>query len=299
VTGYDPGSPPTADTNSPFLRHDVHTDSVFDRTNPFEISNDTHGLLGFQLWQNAQTQVPGNRSALFKYLTPVLNDVWNTAPYLHDGSAPTLLDVVRQCVPAFQDCNQKGSGRTDGNHGVTRFLSARQLNDLVAFQEAPHGPINEIHTVSAVDLDLQRLQLRFGKKAGKDALTLVGRANLSAEQVFDPATEPVTISIGVPAGNRMAIVERTLPPGTLKANRSGTAWRFADKRGTVAAGLRQVVLTKKHGALALRAAGSGMDLAILKVTNPDLTIALEVGDDTMALTRRCKSNRKGTRVTAP
>ena len=38
-------------------------------------------------------------------------------------------------------CFVRGRGRNvDDRHGVTSFLSARQLNALVAFQLAPHGP---------------------------------------------------------------------------------------------------------------------------------------------------------------
>ena len=298
--GYDPGSPPTADLNDPFIRHDVGTTSVFDETDPFDIADDAHHLLGFTLFQNEQNEIPGTRNRLNAYLTPVLNDVWNTAPYLHDGSAPTLLDVVRSCLSKTDDCTLRGSGRNiDGHHGNTSFLSAEQMNDLTAFEKAPHGAINELASVSAVDLQLARLKIRFGKKVGTDTLTLVGHANLSGSQTPDPAHESVTVSVGIPAGDTMAIVERTLPPGTFKANRAGTSWRFADRRGTVAAGLRALTIVRKGGALTFHATGHGMDLAILKAAAPDYTVALEVGNDTMALTHLFKSNRKGTLVTGP
>src|SRR6185369_13014951 len=109
---------------------------------PFRIASDEDGLLGFTLFQNEQNQIPGNRNTLNQYLTPVLNDVWNTAPYLHDGIAPTLLDVVRPCTSQQEECEVFGKGRNvDDLHGSTSFLSARQLNDLVAYQKAPHGPL--------------------------------------------------------------------------------------------------------------------------------------------------------------
>ncbi|MDB4929393.1 MAG: Methylamine utilization protein mauG, partial [Myxococcaceae bacterium] len=52
--------------------------------------------------------------------TPTLLDLWRTAPYLHDGSAPTLRDVL--------------VARNRGDrHGRTSTLSAAQLADLETF----------------------------------------------------------------------------------------------------------------------------------------------------------------------
>ncbi len=50
--------------------------------------------------------------------TPSLRGLYDTPPYLHDGSAPTLLDVLR--------------GAT-GQHGNTAGLTDRELQDLVEF----------------------------------------------------------------------------------------------------------------------------------------------------------------------
>jgi hypothetical protein len=79
-------------------------------------------------------------------------DVWLTAPYLHDGSAFTLHDVVRACNsaeeeccnPKLEDCTAKNTGRNiNDQHGVTSHLSPAQLDDLVAFLSAPHGAVSE------------------------------------------------------------------------------------------------------------------------------------------------------------
>ena len=56
--------------------------------------------------------------------TPSLLNLWCTAPYLHDGRAPTLRDVLTTC-------NQ------DDLHGTTSRLSARELDDLATFLLAP------------------------------------------------------------------------------------------------------------------------------------------------------------------
>ena len=55
--------------------------------------------------------------------TPTLNGLYRTAPYLHDGSAATLHDVLTIANP-------------DDKHGVTSHLTAQEIDDLVAFLEA-------------------------------------------------------------------------------------------------------------------------------------------------------------------
>ncbi len=52
--------------------------------------------------------------------TPTLRGLWNTGPYLHDGSAATLLDVLTTQNPS-------------GLHGATGALSAAQRDQLVAY----------------------------------------------------------------------------------------------------------------------------------------------------------------------
>jgi cytochrome c peroxidase len=52
--------------------------------------------------------------------TPTLVEIWRTAPYLHDGSAATLRHVL----------TTKNQG---DRHGKTSHLSARQIDDLLAY----------------------------------------------------------------------------------------------------------------------------------------------------------------------
>jgi DNA-binding beta-propeller fold protein YncE len=52
--------------------------------------------------------------------TPTLREVWNNAPYLHDGSAQTLLEVLTTANPADE-------------HGVTSTLTPIELEQLVAY----------------------------------------------------------------------------------------------------------------------------------------------------------------------
>jgi MYXO-CTERM domain-containing protein len=59
--------------------------------------------------------------------TPTLLGIWQTAPYLHDGSAATLRDVLTTRNP-------------DGAHGDTSSLSEEQLDELVAYlMQIDHG----------------------------------------------------------------------------------------------------------------------------------------------------------------
>lgn len=55
-----------------------------------------------------------------KFDTPSLVELYRTAPYLHDGSAPTLRDVL------------VGSNKKDG-HGGTSHLSKKEIDDLIQY----------------------------------------------------------------------------------------------------------------------------------------------------------------------
>lgn len=295
-TDYDTSQTPRADLNNPFFVHDVGTTNVFDRTNPFDIASDKGGRVGFTLFQNEQNQIPGNRNTLNQYLTPVLNDVWNTAPFLHDGSAPTLLDVVRPCSTQRGSCEVFGKGRNvDDLHGSTSFLSARQLNDLVAFQLAPHGPTTEAKAVTGVALTIKKLQLRFGKRSGPDRFTLNATAQLGA-QTLDPVAEGMTVSVGIPNGETMAVVEWTFAPNELRGSASKA--RFKRVKGSDKNGLRTLRFAVKHNTLRLTMAAVS-DFATFEGREPELTVGVEIGDDVAGVTRTLRLKRKGALVVGP
>ncbi|MBX7258665.1 MAG: cell surface protein [Candidatus Hydrogenedentes bacterium] len=52
--------------------------------------------------------------------TPSLNEVWRTAPYLSDGRAATMLEVLTKFNP-------------DGKHGATQGLTETELSELAAY----------------------------------------------------------------------------------------------------------------------------------------------------------------------
>jgi DNA-binding beta-propeller fold protein YncE len=68
------------------------------------------------------TEASGTRAGepLFGFDSPTLLGVWETPPYLHDGSAPTVRDVLTTKNP-------------DGLHGYVSSLSAEQIDELVAY----------------------------------------------------------------------------------------------------------------------------------------------------------------------
>ena len=70
--------------------------------------------------------------------TPSLRGIWHTAPYLHDGRASTLREVLVTHNPTDQ-------------HGQTAHLSERELQDLVAFLLSLEGDKSRVQ-------DLERLE---------------------------------------------------------------------------------------------------------------------------------------------
>ena len=70
--------------------------------------------------------------------TPSLRGLWHTAPYLHDGRAETLRDVLVSHNP-------------DDRHGRTAHLSETELQDLVTFLLSVEGAKSRIQ-------DLERLE---------------------------------------------------------------------------------------------------------------------------------------------
>ena len=59
--------------------------------------------------------------------TPTLRGLWATAPYLHDGSAATLRDVLTTANPA-------------GRHGNLSPLTPAQIDQLVEYLNQIEAP---------------------------------------------------------------------------------------------------------------------------------------------------------------
>jgi DNA-binding beta-propeller fold protein YncE len=275
---YDPKLAAGADQNNPFVRHDVNTANLFDRTNPNQVASASN------LWQNFTLQIPGSRGALGEYVTPILNDVWNTAPYLHDGSAATLLDVIRPCDPALDDCDQAGSGRNVHDlHGVTSILTPRQLNDLAAFQKTltTSTPIGSAaRVVNAGGLDLSRTVISFGPQGH---FVLAGK--LSPPGPID-ASAGVELSLAMPGGEKMVIVPLAM---TMAPAGGGFVGRLAGNGGRVTLRVRDL----GDGTFRFSASGSGVDLTSLgSINSRDLTVSLEIGGTAFVRNRHLKGVRR-------
>ncbi len=72
-------------------------------------------LQSYDVGTQAKTDKPAD-----KFDTPTLVEIWRTAPYLHDGSAVTLREVVTEHNP--QD-----------RHGKTSSLTTKQIDDLCEY----------------------------------------------------------------------------------------------------------------------------------------------------------------------
>ncbi len=70
--------------------------------------------------------------------TPSLLGLWDSAPYLHDGSAAKLLDVLTTKNPTDQ-------------HGVTSVLTTNQLADLIAYLLSLDGSVVDEATDNDAD----------------------------------------------------------------------------------------------------------------------------------------------------
>ena len=66
------------------------------------------------------TRTDRNLKGREEFDTPTLIELYRTGPYLHDGRAATLTDVITTCNP-------------DDEHGETSKLTPAQKADLVAF----------------------------------------------------------------------------------------------------------------------------------------------------------------------
>jgi cytochrome c peroxidase len=64
--------------------------------------------------------LPGADKASDRFYSPPLVKLWRTAPYLHDGSAVSLREVVTTC------------NRSD-RHGRTSGLTPQEIDDLVEY----------------------------------------------------------------------------------------------------------------------------------------------------------------------
>lgn len=84
---------------------------------------ESKGPGGERLWTDCRLYDVGlgvDTEAGRKFDTPTLSEVWRTAPYLYDGRALTMEEVLTTCNP-------------DDRHGETKKLTPEQVKDLAEF----------------------------------------------------------------------------------------------------------------------------------------------------------------------
>jgi hypothetical protein len=267
--GFDPNSPAGPDLNNPFVRHNVGTSNIFDAADPFAVATDSG------IFQNAVVPIPSTRGALGDYVTPILNDVWNTAPYLHDGSAHTLLDVIRPCASSLDQCETLGRGRNiDDKHGVTSKLTPTQLNQLVAFENVlTTGTVlgTRLSAIKAGTMTIKSAKVDFGKikNGGRKPGSFKITAALAGAPVSVDPSHGVTLELATPSGGSMTIRTWTV---TMK----GKGKRFSGK--ATGDGNINVKLSGGNGGnFKLTFVGKKVDLSALDTGNPDVTVSVEIG----------------------
>ncbi len=296
----DPTHPPGAqggpDGANPFIRHNVGTFNGFDLTDPFEVASE------IGQFQNAVLPIPGTRGALVDYLTPTLVDVWNTAPFNHDGAFATLLHGVMPCEASRDDCTQPDAGKNiNDQHGTTSNLTPRQLRRLAAFLEAPHGPIGASTAVRVATpfTRLDRGMVRFGSPSMMNDDRFAIRATFlpPPSSQFDVVEQPgpgarpvkvldeaVVLSL---ADVDEELVELTIPAGTFVANGSETRFVAQDP----VPGIRRMtlrLLASEPGQWRVTIKGRNAEVSLLDKNH--ITVALEIGDDAFVRTRTFRAN---------
>jgi YVTN family beta-propeller protein len=170
--------------------------------------------------------------------TPTLKGAWDSAPYLHDGSAATLLDVLT-------------TQNTSGRHGVTSGLTSTQLQQLVAYiqqiDDSVEGPggvvvsnLNVRDTANAgnwsVQANLQAGNTQYGDRtytftsvpASLAGSAWIRTANLSRAYTGNPVA---SFSINQGAAVYVAIDDRTAAPSWL-AGWTNTGLKLVNSEST-------------------------------------------------------------------
>jgi mono/diheme cytochrome c family protein len=141
--------------------------------------------------------------------TPTLKGIWETAPYLHDGSAANLLDVLTTANPA-------------GKHGSLSSLTPPELAQLVAYLEQ----IDEEEAASPPSL-LFVARLSGGRGLGKvvlkddgtTALISLRPSGLSGTQTEAHLHGPGGMKIALPLGSFIDHVLLLTPPQVAQLKR--------------------------------------------------------------------------------
>ncbi len=279
---YPPGQQGRPDGPNPFVRHNVATFNAFDLTDPLAVATE------IGQFQNSVLPIPASHGPLLDYITPTLVDVWNSAPFNHDGTFATLVHGITPCDDTLDDCTHPDAGKNvRDQHGTSSNLTPRQLRQLEAFLNAPHNAISGSLRLASPFRRLVSAMLRFGPAPTDDRLTLKARFRLPVSSSFDVAqgalAEPVTLSL---ADVDEPLFERSIPAGRMAASGGGTTFVFSDKTLLEVPGIRKLRIRLRDADVReyeVSVSGKRLDLSLLDKDH--ITVALEVGDDAFVKTR--------------
>jgi DNA-binding beta-propeller fold protein YncE len=280
---YGVGVPGRPDSPNPFVRHNVATFNAFDLVDPLEVAT------AIGQFQNGVLPIPGSRGELRDYVTPTLVDVWNTAPYNHDGGFASLLHGIFPCNTTLDPCTDPDSGKNlDDQHGTTSNLTPRQLRQLEAFLRAPHNASGGPVLAAAPFTRLVKVMVRFGPSTtnADDKVTVKARFQVPVGMDFDLADLPSKAVTFTLADVDEDAFERTVPAGGITVNPVGTVARFRDTAGTIAPGITGVTIKLRNAAsrlYELQVKGKGADLSMLDKNH--IAIALETDTAAFVKTR--------------
>jgi DNA-binding beta-propeller fold protein YncE len=285
---YPSGVQGRPESPNPYIRHNVATFNAFDLTDPLEVAT------AIGQFQNGVLPIPGSRGELLDYVTPTLVDVWNTAPYNHDGSFASLLHGIFPCDTAVDPCDGPDTGKNlNDQHGTTSNLTPQQLRHLDAFLRAPHNATPGAVRAAAPFSRLVGVTVRFGPSttSADDRLRIRARFRVPVGADFDLADLPgqaltLTLSDVDPA-----LLERTVPPGRFTVNARGTVARFRDPSGAIAPGITGVTVKLRDAGTReydLQVQGKNIDLSLLDKNH--IAIALETDDAAFVKTRTFKQS---------
>ena len=196
--------------------------------------------------------------------TPSLKSVWATGPYLHDGSAATLLDVLTTANAA-------------GRHGAASTLSAAQRTQLVdyllqlddsvdALTPVAIGGLSVKDTANAVDWSVQAGFQSGAVQFGDRAFTITAipaalaggswlrAANDSKTYAGDPL---VTFSLSQPADVYVSVDDRLGGAFAWMSGWSNTGLKMTTSEGGTARSFSVYTKSFAAGTVSLGATNSG------------------------------------------
>jgi cytochrome c peroxidase len=108
-------------------------------------ADDQFHALGMTGADTGRFKITGNEADRYAFKTPTIRNVTLTAPYMHDGSLPTLRDVI--------DFYNVGGGAQQPKSVLLRKLNLteKEKSDLVAFLESLTGEVERRETHTAAE----------------------------------------------------------------------------------------------------------------------------------------------------